>query len=108
MDTALRSAILDRARLQCEARATPSCRRTASSVHHRLTKARGGRLLDAVGETYHLMAICEPCHRHAHDSGQGHASGLLLRGSITSAMDGRPVYRGDDPYLSLHYSPTRS
>ena len=71
--------------------------------HHRLTRARGGRILDEVGETYHLMYLCHQHHRMA-DGKQAYENGLLLDGYVTT-VDGRPQYLGSDEYLTRVYGP---
>jgi hypothetical protein len=71
-------------------------------VHHALTKARGGRILDSVGETYHLIALCPRCHRMA-DGGAAYAGGVLIDGYVTRDNDEWPVYSGSDEYLSEKY-----
>jgi hypothetical protein len=71
-------------------------------IHHALTKARGGRILDDIGEDYHLIALCPRCHRLA-DGGEARSRGLVIDGSVVSGTHG-PVYRGPDEYLSHKYS----
>lgn len=74
------------------------CPRTSTDAHHRLTRARGGSLLD--GHTdYHILYLCREHHVYAHDSGQGYKEGLLLRGSV-QMKNGKPVYTGPDSYLT--------
>lgn len=72
--------------------------------HHRLTRARGGLILDKAGETYHLIDLCHIHHKAAHSPG-GHETGLLLDGYVTTTERGDPLYLGSDPYLSSKYGP---
>ena len=75
------------------------CGRSQVEVHHALTRARGGDLLDLVGETYHLIALCGAHHRQAH---QGVSPGLMLNGSVY--RDGLfLVYEGPDGYLQERF-----
>lgn len=70
-------------------------------VHHLLTRARGGNLLDEVGETYHLIALCPGCHRRS-DGGDAYMNGLLIDGYVN--RDGNRIYyTGSDSYLSQRY-----
>lgn len=78
------------------------CGRRPVELHHRLTRARGGLILDAVGETYHLIDLCPWHHKIAHDEGQAFENGLLISGYVTSGPHG-PVYSGPDPYLNNLY-----
>lgn len=75
------------------------CGRRPTQLHHRLTRARGGLILDAAGESYHLMHLCVGHHKAAHDEGTALANGLLLDGYVTTGAHGLPLYRGSDPYL---------
>lgn len=121
----LRSAVLDRANGRCEGRAVPSCTRQAEEVHHRLPRSRSrvgrshpfdevlegelelGHALD--GRAAYLLALCRPCHDHAHRSGEGYADGLLVRGSARIGLldDATlvPFYRGPDPDLAELWPP---
>lgn len=74
-----------------------------ADLHHKLTRARGGLLLDAVGETHHVMRLCREHHDYAHSDERAYDGGLLIRGSVVSGTNGRPVYVGPDPYLLEHY-----
>lgn len=78
------------------------CGRRPVEVHHMLTRARGGAVLDAIGETYHLAALCPRCHS-ASDGAAAYDGGLLIDGYVTSTPLG-PVYTGTDTYLSHKYS----
>ena len=77
------------------------CGRSPVEVHHRLTRARGGHLLDKSGETYHLLALC-PTHHRAADGQLAYAGGLLLAGSVQHYR-GVIYYEGPDPYLQDKY-----
>ncbi len=79
---------------------TIRCPRAAAHSHHMLTRARGGKILDKAGETYHLINLCARCHTHAHDDAE---ADLLIEGYVTTGPDGRPQYRGPDPYLKAKY-----
>jgi hypothetical protein len=74
--------------------------------HHRITRARGGKILDKAGETYHLMWLCREHHSYAHDNGDAIKGGLLLEGFVITHQDGRPLYVGPDDYLTKTYGPT--
>jgi hypothetical protein len=82
------------------------CGRPYADLHHRITRARGGEILDAVGETYHLMLCCTLHHKIAHDQGYAFDNGLLIRGSVTTHPDGNPLYVGPDEYLTERYGPS--
>lgn len=81
------------------------CGRTPVERHHRLTRARGGKILDAWGEHYHLMDLCAKHHRMA-DGKEAYDTGLLLDGYVTTNPDGSPHYQGTDPYLLNRYGRT--
>jgi len=83
------------------------CEVEPAELHHKLTRARGGLLLDAVGETYHHIYLCREHHSYAHDTDQGYTSGLMIRGFVTTATDGQPWYSGNDEYLLEHYGTWR-
>lgn len=79
------------------------CFRLDVEIHHMLTRARGGDLLDRAGETYHLLAACAQHHRAAHAAG-GRGAGLLLDGYvILDSATGGLVYTGPDEYLLSRY-----
>lgn len=63
-----------------------------------LTRARGGLILDAAGETAHLIALCRKHHIAAHSPG-GHEAGLMIDGYVTTGADSVPVYVGSDARL---------
>lgn len=81
------------------------CGRTPVEVHHRLTRGRGGELLDELGETYHLLALC-PGHHRDSDGKDAYAGGLLLAGSMIKNQFG-VYYEGPDPVLSQRYPKPR-
>lgn len=78
------------------------CFREPIEVHHRLTRARGGGLLDELGEIYHLIALCHQHHRNDADGGLAYESGLLLDGRMYYA-GGVYWYEGSDAYLKDNY-----
>jgi hypothetical protein len=80
------------------------CGREPADLHHKLTRARGGLILDEAGEDYHLMRLCREHHDMAHDEGTAYDAGLLLRGYVnTDPVFGWPVYTGPDEYLQKKY-----
>lgn len=94
----------------CEAmvligRAWTRCGKRPVELHHRITRARGGLILDAAGERYHLMNLCTGHHKVAHDQGNAFENGLLIDGYVTTGPFGRPTYYGSDEYLSRVYGP---
>lgn len=78
------------------------CGREDAQLHHKLTRARGGLILDRAGETYHQMWLCSEHHAVAHDA-PAFENGLLLQGYVITGPDGRPHYHGPDEYLAEHY-----
>ena len=78
------------------------CGRVDGQLHHKLTRARGGLILDQAGETYHHMWLCAHHHAVAHDA-PAFDNGLLIEGSVITGADGRPLYSGPDEYLSGKY-----
>lgn len=80
----------------------------ATDIHHMLTKARGGDVLDQMHETYHLIHLCRRCHRLS-DGADAYAGGILIEGQVSwDPLARRPVYTGPDPYLTLTYPGVRS
>lgn len=79
------------------------CGKDNADLHHKLTRARGGIILDIAHETYHHIYLCREHHDMAHDEDTAYAHGLLIRGSVTTHLDGRPLYCGPDEYLLEHY-----
>lgn len=82
------------------------CQEEATDVHHMLTRARGGMILDNAGETAHLLHLCRKHHNYAHGK-DGAESGLMIDGYVTSGQDGSPVYTGTDPILLDKYGDWR-
>ena len=79
------------------------CGAQDADLHHKLTRARGGLILDKAGETYHQMYLCREHHQVAHDEGKAFDAGLLIKGFVITGADGRPKYTGTDEYLMEHY-----
>lgn len=108
MDQSLRSEVARRSRGRCEAfieiSGYPSrCHRQATEIHHLLTKGRGGRALDRVGEIYHLIHLCHECHLTS-DGADAYKHGMLLEGDVIwDSFLSKPVYRGPDEYLKGKY-----
>lgn len=71
-------------------------------VHHLLTRARGGNILDQVHETHHLIHLCREHHSMA-DGGEAYEGGLLIDGYVVTGRNGRPVYYGTDITLRERY-----
>ena len=68
-----------------------------------LPKSRGGRHLDEVLETYHLIDLCQEHHMQSHS--RDNAEGLMIDGSVTwDKLTERPSYTGTDPVLSQRYT----
>lgn len=111
MTPELRGKIKRRSQGRCESEVFTTgvwlrCANRATEIHHLLTKARGGRHLDKVGETYHLMHLCRECHM-ASDGALAYIGGMLIDGSVIwDRLRNRPVYQGTDPYLTRKYTPT--
>lgn len=108
----LRQRIYQRSGGRCEVyieagRLRGRCARMGAEIHHMLTKARGGRILDAAGETIHLIHLCRQHHRWA-DGSQAYEAGLLIQGYVHTGPDGRPRYAGPDPDLRRLYPIGRS
>jgi hypothetical protein len=79
------------------------CGAENAELHHKITRARGGLILDDAGEDYHLIRLCREHHNVAHDTGSAFANGLLIHGYVITGVDGRPLYTGPDQYLTEHY-----
>jgi len=82
------------------------CGQGPVEVHHALTRARGGTILDSIGETHHLIALCRTCHTMA-DGGDAYMGGVLMDGYVSREGDWI-VYWGTDPYLTEKYPPRRN
>jgi hypothetical protein len=78
------------------------CGKNPVELHHRITRARGGLILDRAGEIDHLMLLCRKHHAVAHDHARAFLNGLLMEGSVIE-VDGKPQYRGPDIKLSRRY-----
>lgn len=103
----IRDEVIKRSGGRCEAmvrlpRTWARCGRRGVEDHHVLTRARGGAVLDSVGETYHHLALCPSHHRQVDDMGS--ESGLLIQGYAWSES-GQVFYQGPDEYLSERYAP---
>src|SRR5262245_10498270 len=79
------------------------CGQEPADLHHKLTRARGGKILDKAGEKYHLLYLCREHHAMAHDEDNAYVRGLLIHGSVITGHGGHPVYTGPDEYLSEKY-----
>lgn len=79
------------------------CGAEPADLHHKITRARGGLILDAANETYHQMYLCREHHAYAHDRETAFEGGLLIHGYVVTGVDGRPLYTGPDEYLTEHY-----
>lgn len=77
------------------------CWKSPIEIHHLLTRARGGGVLDQVGESYHLIALCPECHARS-DGGDAYMGGLLIDG-YAAMSSGKVEYYGTDQYLSEKY-----
>lgn len=110
MDDRLRRKVIKRSRGMCEMMidhgvglGAHRCNNMASDIHHMLTKARGGRALDRVEETYHLLHLCRECHT-ASDGAEAYQGGFLIEGSASwDSLHDKPVYTGPDEYLTKTY-----
>lgn len=104
-----RSDIKNRSRGRCEAHVEVDdeefqrCVNEAQEIHHRLTRSRGGKNLDQVGETYHLIHLCVDCHHHIVGA-SSYDDGMLIDGYVEwDSLRERPVYYGSDRYLLSQY-----
>lgn len=79
------------------------CGQEPADLHHKITRARGGLILDEAGEKHHLMYLCREHHNLAHDQNYAYERGLLIHGYVLTGVDGRPHYTGPDAYLREHY-----
>lgn len=72
-------------------------------IHHLLTRARGGHILDYINEYYHLIALCRAHHLDA-DGEHAYLGNLLISGYVQWDKQKKwPVYTGPDIYLSEKY-----
>lgn len=105
---AMREQLYERSGMACEAMvATKSgvyarCWAKPVEVHHLLTRARGGGILDQAGETYHLICLCNKHHQMS-DGGDAYEGGLLIDGYVMTGPRGRPIYHGSDIELTERY-----
>lgn len=97
----VRDQVIARSGGHCEAmvrlrRSWTRCGRQPVEVHHMLTRARGGDVLDEEGETEHLVALCPQHHRLAHN--EGVKTGMMIQGY--AYRDGvEAVYEGSNESL---------
>jgi hypothetical protein len=77
------------------------CWKQPTESHHMLTRARGGAILDEIGETYHKINLCREHHAWS-DGGQAYEAGLLIDGYVTKE-NGKVVYQGTNHYLRRQY-----
>lgn len=103
-----REAVYERSEKMCEAMLRVGdtsiysrCWGRPVELHHMLTRARGGRILDDVGETYHLIALCNEHHAMS-DGGDAYAGNLLIDGYVQT-VNGKPEYSGSDYTLNERY-----
>lgn len=68
-------------------------------MHHMLTRARGGLALDAVGETYHLLALCPRCHQVSHEDRE---NDTMIDGYVID-HGSHITYVGTNKYLRRKY-----
>lgn len=102
-----RELALERAHRRCEAEVQVGdvwtrCFDTPVEVHHLLTKARGGKILDDAGEDYHLAVLCRK--HHAQSDGKLAYEGNLLLDGYVRVENGEVKYYGTDQYLKDKYS----
>ena len=97
--------VVDRSQGRCEAiyPGPYRCMNPADQIHHRLLRKHGARILEAAGDITNLLHLCHPCHKSAHaNPARSYDNGLLVQGSVVTALDGSPVYVGpDDTYRAL-------
>jgi hypothetical protein len=79
------------------------CGAENAELHHKLTRGRGGHVLDKAGETYHHIRLCRDHHAMAHDQDNAFANGLLIAGYVITGPNGSPLYTGPDEYLTEKY-----
>jgi hypothetical protein len=77
------------------------CGKQNVEVHHGLTRARGGAILDEAGESLHLIVLCQEHHRAA-DGETAYEGDLLIDGWVEK-KGGRVVYHGTHPELKEKY-----
>jgi hypothetical protein len=108
--TNVKQYVRERSGKQCEAylpQMKTRCGREGIHIHHMLTRAHGGKILDEAEETYHLALLCAQCHTEAH-RGSNHVTrvggGSLLIEGYVHTENGRPIYIGPDRYLATTYA----
>lgn len=107
MDDKLRRTVMREAGCACEAMVQNErgmwtrCWNSPVDVHHLLTKARGGAILDDVGEMHHLMCVCRYHHMMCEGT-DAYMNGLLIDGYVKTE-NGKPVYYGTDAVLKGKY-----
>jgi hypothetical protein len=110
VDDGLRQLIYARSQGRCEvfveyenSALRGRCTRKGMEIHHMVTKARGGVVLDNAYETAHLIHLCREHHAWS-DGKQAYDAGLLIEGYVTTdKQTGRPKYLGPDPELRRLY-----
>lgn len=79
------------------------CWASPVEAHHLLTRARGGGILDRVGEVFHLIHVCGYHHRMS-DGEEAYLGGMLIDGYVSfNKQTRRPVYIGSNEYLKEKY-----
>lgn len=78
------------------------CWQKPVEIHHLLTRARGGHILDRVGEIHHLICLCYQ-HHSMSDGQEAYDGDLLIDGYVKTGKNGRPVYQGTDIELTRKY-----
>ena len=101
----IRDQVIERSGGQCEAMVRVNqvwtrCGISPVEDHHALTRARGGAVLDEVGEIYHHVALCRKHHRDVDEF--GFDSGLMIQGWVYK-INGVVAYSGPDQYLKNKY-----
>jgi hypothetical protein len=75
----------------------------AKSVHHRLKKSRGGRLIE---DTFNCVPLCGSgttgCHGHVEHTNE--YPWVIPGYVVTNKLTGRPLYRGSDPSYFDRYT----
>lgn len=80
------------------------CWATPTEMHHALTRARGGNILDEVHETYHLIDLCHTHHAMA-DGGEAYLGNMLIDGYVSwDDLRLKPIYSGNNHFLRNKYS----
>ena len=104
----MRHALYERSDGKCEAMVRDNrgiwsrCWHVPVEIHHLVTRARGGHILDQAGEIHHLICLC-PEHHRMSDGADAYDGGMLIDGYVTTSPSGRPVYQGSDMELMRKY-----